>query len=556
MDCRNVDVLHYGKNYAVTGEEHKRYLGIYRAKVVNNHEKKEGNTPPEKEGRIEVWVPVIMMDLEPDKSIYAYPVFGFASQSEDHPPTEDRDTPGRREDDEVLDDFGSFQVPPNKANLLVFFEDGDPNQCRYFPFGTDFIRCTTVQEVKNKCCPEKEFYLLKTPHGHRIFISDNNERIMLRTFRNFFVEVREEEDSKYVEIWAPKENATKPFGSDKGPIGEGFEAAEDKQGQPRENKDNNEDEQNEDNALFGGKGGQKGSWVNMGGQESTIKIKGGSGVHGTERKNDPDMKGDGGKGGVGGIDGTQESAGGGCEEVDQKGDPIPGFRGEWNSHKDKMYIQLETPDEYLLFMNEHEDDRFIKAQTSEKYRLELNEHEDKKYIQLETPDKYQIYMNTHPDDRFIKMLTSDLYRLEMNEHEDKRYFQVQTPENYAFYINCHEDDGFIRLITPSEHMLEISEKESYILAETAAGHKLRIDEQNQTIEISSGTTSHKLIFNMATGNALIEAPDNIKIKAPTVEIEAAVTINGSLTVNGTTDLGGGGAPIITSAGPAATASAL
>jgi len=610
MNFTSESTQRYTKNFNLSGQEHRRFYGFYRAKVICNHEDPaDTNSPPEQEGRIVVWIPEIMKDIPPDDGIFAYPVQLFWAQglegSEDElsPPESAGEKKSkckveckRESEGDVLDDYGSFMVPPRGSYIYVTFEDGDINNCRYLPFAPVHLKNKTIQEVKNKCCPERQFYIGKSPHGHRIFISDNDERLSLRSYNNFYIDINEHKEQEYIELWAPATQTYPPkrFGPDTGlkkfdpdwKIGEGNEAEEDPQGQPRENKDNNEDEQNEDDPILGGKGGPKGSWVNKGGQESTIKIKGGNGIHPPEKTQDDSEGGkylDGPKGPqdkqpaqpLPGKVTPPKIEKGKCEEQYQEGDPLPGYRVEMSPHQDKKFVQIETDEKYIVYLNTHEDDRFIKIQTSEQYRFEMNEHEQKKYIQLESPDGYIVYLNTHEDDRFIKIQTTDGYRFEMNEHEDKRYVQIQTAEDFAFYMNCHEDDMFIRIITPSlyrielnehddhkriiidtpsDNHLELNEKEQFVELMTAAGHILRLDDQNQIIELKSGTTDHILVFNMATGNAMLRAPDTITVEAPDIILKGNTKVTGNLTVEGLSELGGG-IPVLTTGGPSSTATA-
>jgi len=456
-------------NLPLSGIEHKRYYGFYRARVIDNVEKKNLKGKLEKTGKIEVFIPTLMFDAaDLAKGIYAYPsMFSFAQNQDmmNQPPDET---------DKHKHDYGAFLVPPKGSYVYVFFEDGDPNSPRYLPFSPTQITASPLYEPMNKLHPEKEYYVLKTPHGHRIFLSDNNDRILARTYQNFFVEIREETTEpkndgssdndegtpgRYIKFWAPEETATKPFGSDAGPIGKGNEDPE------IENRDRNDCK---------------------GGQESTINCKGGSGIEGSERTiesgskptknykvdmrppNTYKIRDDRKK--FLGIDDPGPDA---KKEKGQKGDPVKGYRGELSSHEKKQFIQFETPKKYLFYMNQHEDDQFIKIQTEKKYRFEMDQKDDKKYIQLETPDDYHFYINCHEDDLFIRAQTKKKFRFEMNEHDDNRFIQAET-ENHNF--------------------LDMNDKEQQILLQTTNKHKFWMTDKEGLIEIMTSSKKAKIIL--------------------------------------------------------------
>lgn len=469
------DTTHQGltQNLPLSGYEHKKYYGFYRAHVISNVEVKNKKGKLEKTGKIEVFIPSLMFDADPKKGIYAYPsMFSFA-QNQDMMNDPPDDT------DKHKHDYGSFLVPPKGALIYVFFEDGDPNCPRYLPFSPTQITGTPLYEPMNKIHPEKEYYILKTPHGHRIFLSDNNDRILARTYQNFFVEIREEmteplpkdsqEDKgtpgRYIKLWAPEQMASKPFGSDAGPIGKGNEDPDIK------NKDRDDCK---------------------GGQESTINCKGGSGIHGSERTLDPDAKTSKPYKDEGGfyeirdkrkvyltIDDPGIDA---KKEIAQKGDPVKGYRGELCSHTKKQYIQFETPKNYLFYMNQHDDDQFIKIQTEKKYRFEMNQKDEKKYIQLETPDEYHFYINCHEDDLFIRAQTKKKFRFEMNEHSDNRFIQAETENHHLLDMN--DKERHIKVTTIKGHTLWMTDKEGKILVETSSKKASILLENDGTITIT------------------------------------------------------------------------
>jgi len=134
-----------------------RLLGFYRAKVVNNRD-------PEKQGRVIVWIPAIMPEVEDTKGLWARP---------GNNPVGGRNMQG----DSAHHNMGTCYVPQVGSWVFVFFEAGNIDSPYYFG-SLDIGNTKSLPE-----CQDAEYWnkwvVFKSPQGRCVVISDdpNDERI-------------------------------------------------------------------------------------------------------------------------------------------------------------------------------------------------------------------------------------------------------------------------------------------------------------------------------------------------------------------------------------------
>lgn len=132
-------------------------FGNYRAKVVDNQD-------PEKQGKVIVWIPTIMPEIEKTKGIWARPA--------------NNPIGGRNmEDDSDHHYSGSCLVPPKGSWVWIFFEAGKIDTPFYFG-SLDLGNTKVLPE-----CQDGEYWnkwvVFKSPSGRCIVVSDDplDERI-------------------------------------------------------------------------------------------------------------------------------------------------------------------------------------------------------------------------------------------------------------------------------------------------------------------------------------------------------------------------------------------
>lgn len=126
---------------------------FYRAKVIDSKD-------PEKQGRVKLWIPDIMPEIDDDVGIWAYPAnnpMGGANNIEDG-------------DDQHFQ--GTWYVPVVGSYLYIFFESGDPNKPRYFS-GGDFGQRRAPIENQQGDNYDKKWTIIKTRQGRVIIVSDD-----------------------------------------------------------------------------------------------------------------------------------------------------------------------------------------------------------------------------------------------------------------------------------------------------------------------------------------------------------------------------------------------
>ena len=128
-----------------------RLLGFYRAKVVNNRDETH-------QGRVIVWIPAIMPDVDDKSGLWARPA--------------NNPVGGRNmEESEDHHYMGTCYIPRNGSWLFVFFEAGNIDNPYYFG-GLDIGNTKTLPE-----CQDAEYWhkwvVFKSPEGRCVVISDD-----------------------------------------------------------------------------------------------------------------------------------------------------------------------------------------------------------------------------------------------------------------------------------------------------------------------------------------------------------------------------------------------
>lgn len=131
------------------------YLGFYRASVIDNAD-------PEKQGRVKVWIPDLMPEIEKNNGLWALPA--------------NNPVGGRNNESGYSEHYfmGTCLIPKKGSWVWVFFEGGDPN--RPFYFGALDLQNTKVlpENQLGKKYYEK-WTIFKSHRGRCIIISDDEE---------------------------------------------------------------------------------------------------------------------------------------------------------------------------------------------------------------------------------------------------------------------------------------------------------------------------------------------------------------------------------------------
>jgi len=131
-----------------------RLYGNYRAKVVNNRD-------ASKYGRVLVWIPDLMPELDSRKDgIWARPA---------NNPIGGRNTQADTNDNHYA---GSSYIPPMGSWTWVFFESGNINRPYYFG-ALDIENTRVLPENQLGSSYEKKWTILKTHEGRTIVVSDD-----------------------------------------------------------------------------------------------------------------------------------------------------------------------------------------------------------------------------------------------------------------------------------------------------------------------------------------------------------------------------------------------
>jgi len=133
-------------------EPNERVLGFYRAKVVNNKD-------PEQFGRVQVWIPALMTDVDDSKGLWARPA---------------NNPLGGRNEKEGEDSYyyGSCYIPRKGSYVWVFFEGGNINRPYYFG-SLELESSKVLPENQVGSNYEDKWTIFKSHDGRCIVISDD-----------------------------------------------------------------------------------------------------------------------------------------------------------------------------------------------------------------------------------------------------------------------------------------------------------------------------------------------------------------------------------------------
>ncbi len=131
-----------------------KLFGFYRAKVVNNKD-------PEKFGRVVVWVPQIMPDVEETRGLWALPA---------NNPVGGRNLSNKANEEHYY--MGSSFIPKIGSWVFVFFESGTPDNPYYFG-SCDLENTQVLPENRVGTNYEDKWTLFKSHKGRAIVISDD-----------------------------------------------------------------------------------------------------------------------------------------------------------------------------------------------------------------------------------------------------------------------------------------------------------------------------------------------------------------------------------------------
>jgi len=129
-----------------------KLYGFYRAKVV-------GNKDVKKFGRVVVWIPAIMQEIEDNRGLLARPA---------NNPLGGRNVGG----DEEHYYMGSSYIPKRGSWVFVFFEAGNPDNPYYFG-SCDLENTQVLPENRLGKNYEDKWVILKSHEGRTIMISDD-----------------------------------------------------------------------------------------------------------------------------------------------------------------------------------------------------------------------------------------------------------------------------------------------------------------------------------------------------------------------------------------------
>lgn len=133
-------------------QENRQFNGFYRAFVVDNKD-------PEVQGRVKVWIPDVMPEVEQTKGLWARPANNVVG--------------GRNtEYDQSHTYMGSSYIPKNGSWLWIFFEKGDLNFPWYFT-GCNLGNTKVLPENQLGGEKEHKWVVFKSHEGRCVIISDD-----------------------------------------------------------------------------------------------------------------------------------------------------------------------------------------------------------------------------------------------------------------------------------------------------------------------------------------------------------------------------------------------
>jgi hypothetical protein len=129
-------------------------FGMYRAVVVDNKDK-------EQFGRVLVWIPDIMPEVERTKGIWARPA--------------NNPIGGRNKEDDSANNYaGTSYIPRNGSWVFVFFEGGNINKPFYFG-ALDLGNTKVLPENQVGSNPQDKWTIIKSSAGRAVVVSDDTD---------------------------------------------------------------------------------------------------------------------------------------------------------------------------------------------------------------------------------------------------------------------------------------------------------------------------------------------------------------------------------------------
>jgi len=166
-----------------------KLFGFYRALVV-------GNKDLEFKGRIIVWIPQIMPEIEKDRGLLAKP---------GNNPVGGRNEEGENEHHYM----GTSYIPKRGSWVFVFFEAGDPSSPYYFG-ACDLENTTVLPECQLGKEPEDKWVVFKSHEGRTVVISDDpdDERVEITGKKRKMKETEERPTGDLDSVYKIDENQT------------------------------------------------------------------------------------------------------------------------------------------------------------------------------------------------------------------------------------------------------------------------------------------------------------------------------------------------------------
>ena len=135
-------------------EPTERVLGFYRGKVIDN-------VDPELFGRVKVWIPALMIDVDESKGLWARPA---------NSPVGGRNT----KEGTGSYYYGSCYIPRVGSYLWTFFEGGNINRPYYFA-SLEIETSRVLPENQVGSNPQDKWTIFKSHEGRCIVVSDDPE---------------------------------------------------------------------------------------------------------------------------------------------------------------------------------------------------------------------------------------------------------------------------------------------------------------------------------------------------------------------------------------------
>ena len=155
----------------------QKLSSMYRAKVIENRD-------PELYGRIKVWIPDVMPEVQDTKGLWAFPA--------------NNPVGGRNTDSNECDFYGTCYIPKVGSWVWIFFEAGNINR-PYYLASLDIKSSKVLPECQIGSNPQEKWVIFKSKDGRCVIISDDS-------------------DDARVEITGKKRNLSGPPAGDTGSV--------------------------------------------------------------------------------------------------------------------------------------------------------------------------------------------------------------------------------------------------------------------------------------------------------------------------------------------------